>query len=136
MTLGSTVQSRRVHPFTSCTYVIACGVMAKLCTCWRRPPSGYSGRVLLLCVRGLVVHARCALPSVYIDCDVSMSTVRKRNQLTCLRMSKSVRSPDAWLRAAPLSSPMSSVSELVSLSRPYLPRTNVLGSGVAAGGRV
>ena len=37
-----------------------------------------------------------ALPYVCIDCVVSMSTVRKRNQLTCLGMSKSVRNLDAW----------------------------------------
>ena len=34
-----------------------------------------------------------ALPSVHIDCAVSMSFGRKRNQLTCFGMSKSVRSP-------------------------------------------
>ena len=48
-------------------YVIACGLIVEPRTCWRRPPSGYGGRVLLLCVKGIVVHAQCALPSVYIE---------------------------------------------------------------------
>ena len=34
--------------------------------------------MLLVCVRGVIVHARYALPSVYIDCAVSMSTVCTR----------------------------------------------------------
>ena len=53
--------------------------------------------MLLLCVKGNVVHVRCALPYVYIDRAVSMSTVRKRNRLACLGISTSVQSPDAWL---------------------------------------
>ena len=34
--------------------------------------------MLLVCVRGIIVHARYALPSVYIDCAVSMFTVCTR----------------------------------------------------------
>ena len=34
--------------------------------------------MLLVCVRGIIVHARYALPSVYIGCAVSMSTARTR----------------------------------------------------------
>ena len=73
---------------------------------------------------------------MYIDSAGLMSSVRKRNQLTCLGMSKSVRSPDAWLLFIPPTSPVSYVSELASLLRPYLPRTDVLGGGVVTGGKV
>ena len=73
-----------------------------------------------------------ALPSVYIDCAVSMSLGRKRNELTSLRTSMFVRSPDTWLWIA-TPSPASAVSALASLSRPCLPSTDVFGRGVTAG---
>ena len=57
-------------------------------------------------------------------------------KLTCFGISKSVRSPNAWLKAAPPSSPLSPVSELVSFPRPYLPRMEVFGGGVFTGGRM
>ena len=92
--------------------------------------------MLLLCMRGIIGHARYTLPSVYIEDALSMSTVRTRNRLTCLGISKSVRSPNKWLRAAPPSPPVLPVSELVSLPRPCLPRMDVFGGGVVAGVRV
>ena len=66
-----------------------------------------------------------------IDCAVSLSPGRKRNNLTCFGTSKSVRSPDPWLW---ISSPsaVSAVSAFASLPRSCLPRTDVLGGGVAA----
>ena len=73
-----------------------------------------------------------ALPSVYIDCAVSMSLGRKRNALTSLGISTFVRSPDAWLWIT-TPSPASVVSALASLSHPCLPSTDVFGGGVAAG---
>ena len=62
-------------------YVIACGLMAEPRTCWRRPPSGYSGRVLLLCVKGIVVHAQCALASVYIEHGLLKSRLNMESRL-------------------------------------------------------
>ena len=56
--------------------------------------------MLLLCVRVIVVHAWYALPSVNINCDVSMSTVHTRNRITCLGISKSVRRLNTWMGAA------------------------------------
>ena len=66
-----------------------------------------------------------------------LSVVRKHiGKITCFGMPKSVRSPHAWLEAAPPSSPLSPVSELVSLPRPCLPRMDVFGGGVFTGGRM
>ena len=57
-------------------------------------------------------------------------------KVTCFGMSKSVRSSHGWLEAAPPPSPLSPVSELVSLPCPCLPRIEVLGGGVFTGGRM
>ena len=84
------------------------------------------------CVReGLIVRAGSALPSVCMGCTFIVCCAQTYGKLTCSGMSKSVRSPHAWLQAAPPpSSPLSPVSELVSLPRPCLPRMGVFGGGV------
>ena len=75
-----------------------------------------------------------------------LSVVGKHiGKLTCFGMSKSVRSPPAWLKAAPPpawlkanppSSPLLPASELVSLPCPCLPRVEVFGGGVFTGGEM
>ena len=72
------------------------------------------------------------LPSVYIDCALSMLLGHKRSQLTCFGTSKSARSADEWLRITPPSHSLT-VSAFASLKRPRLPRTDVISEEFPAG---
>ena len=85
---------------------ITCGFMVEPCACWRRPLSGDSGHGLLLYARGMVVHSRGRC--MYVLCHAICV-----HRLCCL-----------------------DVSELASLPRSCLPRTDVLGGGAATGGEV
>ena len=91
----------------------------------------------MMYVRGIIVRARSALPSVCMGCTILLSVVRKhKGNSPALGYEKSIRSPNAWLKAAPPSSRLSPVSELVSLPRPCLPRMEVFGGGVFTGERM
>ena len=73
---------------------------------------------------GLIVRAHSALPCISINWAISIYFVRTLQRLACFGNLKSVRSPIVPPAAAPSSSPLSPNSELVSLSRPCLPRTD------------
>ena len=77
----------------------------------------------------MYVHA---LPSVYIECALSLSLGHKQSQRTCFGTSKSARSADEWLRISP-PSPGLAVFAFASLKRPRLPKTDVLSGVVTAG---
>ena len=109
-------------------------LMAELCRC---PSTVDDVRDGCNCTRKFCSAIRWVLYSL-------LSVVRKHMEKpTCFRISKSVRSPPAWLKvspppawleAAPPSSLLLSASELVSLPRPCLPRMEVFGGGIFIGG--